>query len=121
MTMQRMTRRRFLQTSAAAAGTIAAGAKAQGHIRNNGKKNVILIISDTMRRDALGCYGGQWVRCPHLDAFARSAVQFDNAYLCSFPTVPARHDILTGQYTFTFKSWSPLDKNTLTLPYVLRG
>src|SRR5262249_33143610 len=80
-----------------------------------------LIISDTMRRDALGCYGGQWVQTPCLDAIARTSVRFENAYLCSFPTVPTRHDILTGQYTFTFKPWSPLDKDTVTLQDVLRS
>src|SRR5262249_21133490 len=85
------------------------------------KRNVILIISDTMRRDALGCYGGRWVKTPHLDAFARSGVRCDNAYLCSFPTVPTRHDILTGRYSFSFKPWSPLDKGTVTLQDVLRS
>lgn len=29
--------------------------------------NVILIISDTLRRDHLGCYGNDWIRTPHLD------------------------------------------------------
>ena len=83
MTIERVTRRRFLQTGAAVAGTLAAGANAQGRIRNNGKKNVILIISDTMRRDALGCFGGRWIQTPHLDAFAKRAVRCENAFLCS--------------------------------------
>src|SRR5260370_40144574 len=120
MTMQRMPRRRFLQTSGAVAGSIAAGSKTQGRIRNNGKRHVILIISDTMRRDALGCFGGRWVQTPHLDAFAKRAVRCENAFLCSFPTVPCRHDILTGRYTFTYKPWSPLDKDTLTLQDLFR-
>ena len=120
MTIKRITRRRFLQTGAAAAGTLAAVSKTQGRIRNNGKKNVILIISDTMRRDALGCFGGHWIQTPHLDAFAKRAVRCENAFICSFPTVPTRHDILTGRYTFTYKPWSPLDKDTTTLQDVLR-
>jgi arylsulfatase A-like enzyme len=73
-----------------------------------------------MRRDALGCYGGDWVKTPNLDAFAKRAMAFEDAFLCSFPTVPTRHDVLTGRYTFTFKSWSPLDKDTVTLQDVLR-
>ena len=88
--------------------------------------NVILIVSDTMRRDCLGCYGAPpWasefktgigrVHTPHLDRFAESASIFDNAFITSFPTVPTRHDILTGQYTWTFKPWSPLDAGTVTL------
>ena len=52
--------------------------------------NVILIVSDTMRRDCLGCYGPPpWaerfktgtgrVHTPHLDRFAERATVFDNA------------------------------------------
>src|SRR5205823_11733434 len=39
----------------------------------------------------------------------------------SFPTVLARHDILTATPTCTYKQWSPLDQGTLTLPSVLEG
>jgi arylsulfatase A-like enzyme len=35
--------------------------------------------------------------------------------------VTTRHDILTGRYTFTFKPWSPLDKDTVTVQDVLRS
>jgi arylsulfatase A-like enzyme len=84
------------------------------------KRNVIVVISDTMRRDALACYGGQWVCTPNLDTFAAKSLRCDKAFLCSFPTVPTRHDILTGRYTFTFKPWSPLDKDSVTLQDVLR-
>jgi arylsulfatase A-like enzyme len=115
-----LNRRQFLRSSGA--GVIGSAGMA---IREGGplatKRNVIIIVSDTMRRDALGCYGGCWIQTPQLDEFARSAVRFENAYICSFPTVPTRHDILTGQYTFTFKPWSPLDKGTITLQDVLRS
>ena len=81
--------------------------------------NVILIISDTLRRDALSCYGGSWIHTPHLDRFAEQAVIFDNAYISSFPTVPLRNDVLTGRYTFTYKPWSPLDDDAVTLQETL--
>jgi len=120
MKTQVVSRRQFLQSSAGIAGTLTFGSSACGQLRTNGSRNVILIISDTMRRDALGCFGGRWVQTPHLDAFAKRAVRCENAFICSFPTVPTRHDILTGQYTFTYKPWSPLDKDTATLQDVLR-
>ncbi|HZU37015.1 MAG TPA: sulfatase [Gemmataceae bacterium] len=113
-----ITRRRFL----AGAATLASSPALARPLRSSsGKRNVILIISDTMRRDALGCFGGHWIHTPHLDAFARQAVRLNNAFLCSFPTVCTRHDILTGRYTFTYKPWSPLDRDTVTLQDVLRG
>ncbi|HUY32385.1 MAG TPA: sulfatase [Pirellulales bacterium] len=114
-------RRKFLQTAATATGALAARAGAGEPAPAKPKRNVIVIVSDTMRRDALGCYGGDWIQTPFLDAFARRAIRCDNAYLCSFPTVPTRHDLLTGRYTFTYKPWSPLDADTVTLQDVLRA
>ena len=70
--------------------------------------NVILVISDTLRRDHIGCYGNDWIKTPHIDQFAKDAVVFDNAYTASFPTVPNRTDVMTGRYTFTYRDWSPL-------------
>jgi len=81
--------------------------------------NVILIISDTFRRDNLSCYGYDEVHTPHLERFAERSFIFDRAYCASFPTVPNRNDILTGRYTFTYKPWSPLDADEVTLTDVL--
>jgi len=82
--------------------------------------NVILIVSDTFRHDYLGCYGNEWIRTPSLDGFARKATVFDRAYAASFPTVPHRHDLYTGRYTFTYSDWAPLPKNETVLPQALR-
>lgn len=81
--------------------------------------NVILIISDTLRRDHLGCYGNTWIHTPNLDEFANKSIVFDQAYCASFPTVPNRNDVLTGRYTFTYKPWAPLDPGEVTLQNVL--
>lgn len=81
--------------------------------------NVILIITDSMRRDALSPYGSDWIRTPHLDRFSRQAVLFENGFVSSFPTVPCRNDILTGRYTFTYKDWSPIDPDAITLQETL--
>lgn len=77
--------------------------------------NVVLIISDTFRRDHLRTYGNDWIRTKHLDALAAESVVFDRAYTGSFPTVPHRHDLLTGRWTFTYKPWAPLDPDQPTL------
>jgi arylsulfatase A-like enzyme len=119
MSARHFDRREFLHAGVAAGVALPAAAATAPRLAE-GKRNAILIITDTMRRDALSCFGGQWVHTPHLEAFARSGVRFPNAYPCSFPTVPTRHDILTGRYTFTYKPWSPLDRDTITLQDVLR-
>jgi len=81
--------------------------------------NVILIISDTLRRDFLGCYGNNWVHTENIDRFAKDAIIFDNAYAGSFPTVPNRLDVFTGKFTFTYRDWAPLPQNEVVLAEVL--
>jgi len=78
--------------------------------------NIILIVSDTFRRDYLGCYGNDWIRTPNIDRLAEESIIFDRAYAASFPTVPHRRDLVTGRYTFTYSDWSPLplDENVMT-------
>lgn len=82
--------------------------------------NIVLIVSDTFRRDHLGCYGNTWIRTPHLDKFTEESVVFDRAYTASFPTVPHRMDLVTGRYTFTYSSWRPLPTDEIVLAEVLR-
>ena len=77
--------------------------------------NVILIVSDTFRRDHLSFYGNKWISTPHLEKFAKYSCVFDNAYIASFPTVPNRHDLMTGRYTFTYSQWAPLPSDEVVL------
>lgn len=72
--------------------------------------NVIHIISDTFRRDNLACYGGR-AHTPSLDAFVEKCVAFDRAYVCSFPTVPIRGELVTGQVSFCRRGWEPLKRD----------
>jgi arylsulfatase A-like enzyme len=81
--------------------------------------NFILIISDTFRRDHLGCYGNPWIHTPHLDRLAERSIVFDRYYAASFPTVPNRADVLTGRYNFTYLGWQPLPRSEITLPQIL--
>jgi len=60
--------------------------------------NTILIVIDTLRRDHLGCYGNDWIQTPHLDALAQRSAVFENAYLGSYPCMPARRDIVDGTF-----------------------
>ncbi len=81
--------------------------------------NFVVIVSDTFRRDHLGVYGNEWISTPHLDAFAEKSLVFDRAYTASFPTVPNRHDLLTGRFTATYIDWAPLPPEETVLAQVL--
>jgi|GEM_PF-1878879 len=61
------------------------------------KPNVILLTLDTLRADALGCYGNPVVQTPHLDRIAREGVLFEDA-ICQIPATLTSHTaILTGR------------------------
>ena len=77
--------------------------------------NVILIVSDTFRRDHLPSYGNAEVITPNLDRFAETALIFEDCYAASFPTVPARADLMTGRYTFAYLPWGPLPQDEVTM------
>lgn len=58
--------------------------------------NILLIVADQLRADALGCYGNTLVRTPQIDRLAQRATVFDAAYTPSPVCVPARAALLTG-------------------------
>ncbi|MBX7210687.1 MAG: sulfatase [Verrucomicrobiaceae bacterium] len=67
-------------------------------IRASDKPNVILFLVDDMGWMDCGAYGSQYYETPRMDAFAKKAMRFTNAYaqpLCS----PTRCSLLTGKYS----------------------
>ena len=81
--------------------------------------NTVVIVSDTFRRDNLGCYSDRKVHTPHLDRFAEKCVIFDRSYCSAFPTMPMRADLMTGKYTFTYLVWAPLPEKEVLLSQTL--
>ena len=81
--------------------------------------NFIVIVCDTLRRDFLGCYGNSWVDTRHIDSWARQGLVCEEAYAASFPTVPNRHDIMTGRYTCAYAEWAPLPREEPVLAEIL--
>ena len=75
---------------------------------------ILMIVSDTVRWDYLG-YNGGHVRTPNLDGLAAKSVVFDDHHAASFPTMPARHDYLTGHPAYTNQDWGPLAHNVPTV------
>ncbi len=60
--------------------------------------NVLLFTADSCRADRFGCYGYPGKTTPNIDAWARTATVFDEAYSTSAWTVPGLASILTGLY-----------------------
>lgn len=63
-------------------------------------RNVVFILSDDHRYDAMSFLGHQFAQTPHLDAMAADGVHMKNAFVTTSLCSPSRASILTGLYTF---------------------
>jgi len=81
--------------------------------------NVIVVITDSLRIDHLGCYGNSWIQTPNIDRFAKGSTVFEHAYSEGLPTLPTRTAMFTGKYTFPFRGWQRLEHTDMTLAEVL--
>ena len=60
------------------------------------RPNILFLMADQMRADALSCSGNKAIRTPNLDALAADGVRFANAFSSTPSCTPARAAILTG-------------------------
>ncbi len=65
------------------------------------RPNVLILLADQLRRQALGCYGDPNVATPHIDALSRGGVTFEAACSTYAVCVPFRFTLMTGQYAHT--------------------
>ncbi len=63
-------------------------------------RNVVFILADDHRYDAMSFLGHQFAKTPHMDAMARDGVHLKNAFVSTSLCSPSRASILTGLYTF---------------------
>lgn len=62
-------------------------------------RNVIFLLTDDHRYDALGFLKGQsFIQTPNMDSIARNGVYLKNAFVTTALCSPSRASILTGQY-----------------------
>ncbi len=60
--------------------------------------NILWIMLDDGRADALGCYGKPWAKTPNMDALAANGVRFETAIVQNPVCVPSRRSMKTGFY-----------------------
>ncbi len=66
---------------------------------------IVLIMTDTQRKDMVGCYGNPEMQTPHLDQLASEGMRFEKAYTCTPVCGPARAAMFTGLFPHSNGSW----------------
>jgi arylsulfatase A-like enzyme len=73
--------------------------------------NVLLIVTDSTRRDFVSAYhGDKLAHTPNLDALAKDGLLFNRAVPEAMPTVAVRRALLTGTRSFPFRDWQVAPK-----------
>ncbi|MEO0530023.1 MAG: sulfatase [Planctomycetota bacterium] len=62
------------------------------------RPNLLFLLADDLRFDALSSNGNEIVETPHLDRLARDGVSFDNAMVTTSICMISRASIMTGQH-----------------------
>jgi arylsulfatase A-like enzyme len=85
--------------------------------------NILFVLADQWRAEALGCAGNPDVKTPNLDRLQREGIRFVNAVSAMPVCSPTRASILTGQRPLThgiFLNDVPLNPEAVTIAKVLR-
>ena len=84
--------------------------------------DVIVVSFDALRPDALGAYGYSRETSPHIDAFAREGLLFENAYSVAPKTPTSFAAAFTGRYsTSVFRDWRLTTDRTLAAAFATAG
>src|SRR6187397_1584184 len=84
-----MRRRNFLASLAAATAV---------RSQSQRQPNILVLMYDKCRADAIGCNSGTEDRTPNLNRLADSGMRFEHAYTPQALCAPARASMLTGLY-----------------------
>ena len=98
--------------------SIAAPARRVPEVSTAGQTDVLLVSIDTLRADALGCYGNANARTPTIDSLAAEGVLFEDATSQANTTVPSHATMLSGLYPIEHGAVSngrPLSSRARTL------
>jgi N-acetylglucosamine-6-sulfatase len=87
------------------------------------RPNVVFILVDDLRYDALG-FMTKGLRTPNIDRLAREGAHFRNAFVTTALCSPSRASILTGRYMHDHRvvdNNEPVPRGTRFFPQLLQG
>jgi arylsulfatase A-like enzyme len=93
-------------------------------IKNNNRKNIIFILSDDHRYDAMGFLGKyDFLKTPNMDKLAKEGAYIKNAFVSTSLCSPSRATILTGLYAHehgVVDNQSPVRNDLIYFPEYLQ-
>lgn len=90
-----------LGVSISAVAFAAMGSSCASVIENSeaaSKPNIVFILTDDQRFDAMSCLGHPFLKTPNMDRIRNEGVLFKNAFVSTSLCAPARASFLTGTY-----------------------
>ena len=87
------------------------------------RPNILVILTDDHRYDAMGFLGHPFLETPHLDRLAAEGVHFKNAYVTTSLCSPSRASILTGLYAHNHRvvdNYNPVSESLTFFPELLQ-
>ena len=91
---------------------------------NAKRPNILLLITDQQRWDAVGINSNPDIKTPNLDRMATQGVNFDHFFVQNPVCMPSRVSFLTGQYPSTLRiarNGVPVPEDIITLPKLLKN
>lgn len=110
----RLTRRGLLGAGGGAAGLAALGpfaglAERAAAATTEERPNVVLIVADRLRADAIHAYDDVFddrhTDTPNIDALSDESLRFKYAVPDAMPGIPMRRGLLTGMRAYPFRDW----------------
>lgn len=107
--------RTLVAAAALACASVVCSAVPAG-LPDTSKMNVLFVIIEDTNAGAIGCYGNTICQTPNLDHFARTAVQFNSAYVQAVSCNPSRTSFLTGLRPLTSGVWNNNQRTSEHVP-----
>ena len=98
----------------------------EGDSKEMDRPNIIFLLADDQRADALSFAGNTILQTPNIDKLAAQGMYFENAYVTTSICAVSRASILSGQYARRHDIWGfnksfTSEQLAQTYPLILRG
>ncbi len=94
-----ISRRDAVRILAGVVGVVPFANAAQLRRARAGRPNIVFIMTDDQRQDALSVYGNRILATPSIDRIATGGVRFTEAFVTNSLCAPSRASFLTGLYS----------------------